>query len=455
MSRPSEIYETLSPTRLFFKYAVPNMISMAVISLYMIADGIFVGRFIGADALAAINLVMPFVNMSFVFSDMIAVGSAVQIAIHLGEKKELEASRIFTTCSVLIVAFSVLIGLAGFFAIGPILQLLGADAAVTALADSYVKVYALFAPLIMVFFAVDNYLRICGRTRYSMAVNVGTSLLNIAMDYLFLGVLHWGIGAAALSTCIGMTLGTFLSYAPFVRGKLPLGFVRGRISLRLMRNILFNGSSEFFTNIASSVMMLVFNGVLLYLAGAMAVAAFSVVMYVDSVVISLLYGMTDSMQPAISYSYGAGNRRRMLAFEKRVLLAGALIAAAAWAALRLGGGEILALFLKNEDPALIALSGQAMALFSFTYCTSWIGVCLSAFFTAVNRPAVSLLISLGRALLFPMAALAVLVRALGLEGVWLAPPVGNGLTALAAAVVFAVFLRRERARASAPEGREE
>ena len=52
MSRPSEIYETLSPTRLFFKYAVPNMISMAVISLYMIADGIFVGRFIGADALA-------------------------------------------------------------------------------------------------------------------------------------------------------------------------------------------------------------------------------------------------------------------------------------------------------------------------------------------------------------------------------------------------------------------
>ena len=122
----------------------------------------------------------------------------------------------------------------------------------------------------------------------------------------------------------------------------------------------------------------------------------------------------------------------MLAFEKRVLLAGALIAAAAWAALRLGGGEILALFLKNEDPALIALSGQAMALFSFTYCTSWIGVCLSAFFTAVNRPAVSLLISLGRALLFPMAALAVLVRALGLEGVWLAPPVGNGLTALAA-----------------------
>ena len=205
--------------------------------------------------------------MSFVFSDMIAVGSAVQIAIHLGEKKELEASRIFTTCSVLIVAFSVLIGPCGLFAIGPILQLLGADAAVTALADSYVKVYALFAPLIMVFFAVDNYLRICGRTRYSMAVNVGTSLLNIAMDYLFLGVLHWGIGAAALSTCIGMTLGTFLSYAPFVRGKLPLGFVRGRISLRLMRNILFTDLRNFLRISPGSVMMLVFNGVLLYLAG--------------------------------------------------------------------------------------------------------------------------------------------------------------------------------------------
>ena len=241
MSKQTELYETLSPTRLFFKFAIPNMISMAVTALYFIADGIFVGRFVGADALAAINLVMPFINIRFVFSDMVAVGSAVQIAIHLGEKKEEEASRIFTICSLLIVLASCLIGAAGFFAIGPILQLLGADAAVTALAVSYVKVYAVFAPLIMVFFAVDNYLRICGRTRYSMTINVGTALINVVLDYLFLGVLHWGIGAAALASCLGYSLGTILSYLPFTLKKLPLRFVRGKVSPGLMRNIFFNG----------------------------------------------------------------------------------------------------------------------------------------------------------------------------------------------------------------------
>lgn len=442
MSKQTELYETLSPTRLFFKFAIPNMISMAVTALYFIADGIFVGRFVGADALAAINLVMPFINISFVFSDMVAVGSAVQIAIHLGEKKEEEASRIFTICSLLIVLASCLIGAAGFFAIGPILQLLGADAAVTALAVSYVKVYAVFAPLIMVFFAVDNYLRICGRTRYSMTINVGTALINVVLDYLFLGVLHWGIGAAALASCLGYSLGTILSYLPFTLKKLPLRFVRGKVSPGLMRNIFFNGSSEFFTNIAGSVLMIVFNSVLLRLSGTMAVAALSVVLYVDNMVISILYGMTDSMQPAISYSYGAQLRRRMLAFEKRVLLAGALIAAAAWSTLQLGGSEILTLFLKGESPALTELSLQAMRLFSFAYCTSWLGICLSAFFTAVNRPGISLLISLGRALLFPLAAMAVLVPWLGLQGVWLTAPAGNALAAFVAAAVFVWFLRR-------------
>lgn len=446
MTQHNQIFETLSPTRLFFRCAVPSMMSMAVTALYTIADGIFVGRFIGAEALAAINLIMPIVSISFALADMIAVGSSVQIAIHLGEKKDLEASRIFTICSLLIIGISCIIGVVGYFGAEPLLRLMGADAAVTALAAEYVKVYAVFAPVIMVFFAVDNYLRICGRTHYSMVLNITTSLLNIILDFLFLGVLRLSVGSAALASCIGLTLGTLLGYLPFLRNKLPLKFVRGKIRLKQIGNILYNGSSEFFSNIAGSIMMIILNSLLLYLSGSMAVAAFSIVLYVDSIVTSLLYGMTDSMQPAISYCYGAKLRRRMVAFEKRVLLAGALIAAVTFLGMRMGGHQIVALFIRENDPALLEMTLHAMKLFSFTYLTCWIGVGLSAFFTAVNRPGISLGISLGRALFFPVPVLAALVSLLKVDGIWLTPAVSSLLTALVAALFLLRFLRGEKGR---------
>ena len=441
MSSPS-VFETLSPNRLFLRCALPNMISMAASSLYTIADGIFVGRFLGEEALAAVNLVMPFLFIGFVFSDMVAVGSSVQIAIHLGEHREREASVIFTRCSLLIEAIALAVGVLGFFFARPLLELMGADPSVTQLACQYLQVFALFTPAVMIYFAVDNYLRICGLTRYSMVLNVTASLLNIGLDYLFLAVFRWGIASAALASCLSLALGSLMGLVPLIGGKLPLRFVKGRLRRGLLKNILYNGSSEFFTNISGSLLMIIVNSLLLHLEGSRAVAAFSIVMYVDSVTASLLYGLADSMQPAISYCYGARLSRRMLAFEKRVLLAGALISSAAFLTMRLGGRALLPLFVGDGDPALIEMSLQAMTLFSFSYLTGWAGVGLSSFFTAVDRPALSLGLSLGRSLIFPLLILACLVPVLGLDGVWLTSPFSSLLTALACLFFLRRFLSR-------------
>ena len=227
MTQHEKLFESLPPTRLFFRCALPSMISMAMLSLYTVADGIFVGRYVGPNALAAVNLVMPLIMMSFALVDLVAVGSSVQISIRLGEKNERAANRIFSFCTGLIVALSCVIG------------------------------------LIMVFFAVDNYLRICGRVRYSMILNVVTALLNIVLDFLFLVVFRWGVAAAAAASCLSIALGTVLGFLPFVMGRLPLRFVRGTISARQLGNILANGSSEFFSSIAGSVMMVILNSVLI------------------------------------------------------------------------------------------------------------------------------------------------------------------------------------------------
>ena len=444
-----QLYETLSPTRLFFRCALPSMVSMAVVSLYTVADGIFVGRCIGAEALAAVNLVMPVIMISFALADLVAVGSSVQIAIHLGEKKGEDACRIFSFWSLLIFAVSCLMGLAGWFLAEPAVRLMGAEPAVTALAREYLRVYAMFAPAVMIFFALDNYLRICGRVRYSMILNVATSLLNIVLDFLFLAVFEWGIWAASMASCLSMALGTLLSLTPFLSGKLPLRFVRGALPLKLLGNILANGSSEFFSNITSSAMMVLLNTVLLRMGGTMAVTAFSIVMYVDSVVGALLFGMADSLQPAISYSYGANLRQRMFALERRVLAASGAVSLSVLAWMLLGGGGVVALFIQNGDPALLDMSLRAMKLFALSYLVNWVGTALSSFLTALNRPLASLTLSLSRTLIFPLASLAVLPRLLGLDGVWLTPAVGGFLTALLSLTLLGLVLRHERRTAGA------
>ena len=445
MMQHNQIYEQLMPGRLFARCAFPSMVSMAVTSLYTVADGIFVGRMIGADALAAINLVMPLIIMSFALADMVAAGSSVQISIRLGERREGEACRIFSFCSLLIVAISCAAGAGGLLMAEPLVRLMGAGGAVAELAVAYLRVYALFTPAIMIFFALDNYLRICGLVRYSMMLNV----LNILLDFWLLVVLRRGIAAAALASCLSLALGTLLGLLPFLmRRDLPLRFQHGRLPLRMVASILANGSSEFFSNISGSVLMIILNTVLLRLSGSLAVAAFSIVMYVDSVVKSLLFGMADSLQPALSYNYGAGNCKRILALERWVLGAAALLSAATMLWMLLGGEQILALFVRTSDPALLAMSIRAMRLFSLSYLFSWAGIALSSFFTALNRPVFSLVMAFCQTLAFPLFCLTLLSSLLGLDGVWLTAAAAGALSTLLAAALLLFVLRGLRRQES-------
>ncbi len=449
----TRMFGVLSPTRLFFRCAVPSMISMAFTSLYTIADGVFVGRFYGAGALAAVNLVMPLVMISFALSDMIGVGASVQIAMRLGQGREKEASQVFSLASVLLLLLSLAVGLSGWLWARPLVTLLGATGELADMAAAYMRVYAVFSPLILCFFAVDNFLRICGRVRYSMIVNVAVSLANILLDALFIAVFRWGIASAALASCLCLAAGSLICFWPFLRGRLPLRFVRSRPSLRLLCNIAANGSSEFFSNIASSVCMVLFNEALLRISGYLAVAAFSIVMYVDSIVKSMLFGMADSVQPAISFNYGAGQVKRVFALERRAQAAAFLVSTAAMLAMLWGGPFLIALFSAPGEHELLALSTRAMQLFALSYLVSWCASVSGSFFTALNRPVYSLLLSLCGTLLFPLAGLALLSGLLGLDGVWLSASLSGTLTLLLAAVFLLPVVRAAKRRCQPPAER--
>ncbi len=428
--KDSRDFARLPLRTLILRCALPATISMGAMALYSVIDGVFVGYFLGASALAAINLVFPLFLLFSAVIDMLAAGSAVQIATRLGAGEREEASRIFSFSLFAIFVVSIGVAVLVFVGTRPLLSCMGAAPDVIELAATYLYILAAGAPVCMFFFATDNYLRICGWQNYSMALNVGVAVLNIVLDYLFLVSFGWGIAGAALATAIGLGGGTVLSFVPFVLHRTELSFVRGTIPLRQFGKLAFNGSSDFFDSTASSVMDLIVNTVLLHLGGTLAVAAFSVVMYLDSVVSMLVFGLTTSLQPALSYCHGAGLRARTRRLQKAVMLVAGMLSIGALVLLEAAGPWALTFFVEPGDTALLELSQTALAIFALSYLVKWVDVCVSGYFTALEQPTISLGLSLVGTLLAPLAALAVLVPVLGLAGVWWMPLCAGMLSAL-------------------------
>ena len=433
----SEIFEKLPTTKLFFRCAIPSMITMVFSALYQIADGLFVGRFIGGDALAAVNLIMPIIMIVFGFANLIATGASVRISVLLGEKDREQASRVFTFTLKVLFLISCVLGVLGLLFAEPFVRFLAPGATEMAIeyGVTYTRVYAAFSPMMLIFHATDNYLRVCGKENISMWLGIGTQTLNIVLDIILIAILGQGIWAAAFTSCLAMALGSVITLWMFRGKRMDLYYIGGRIPMSVFFRILANGSSEFFSSISMSVMSVVFNFFLLKYGGTTAVAAFSVIMYVDSIVGMLVFGMADSLQPAISYCYGAGQTDKVKAIFKRVVISAAILSVASMLFMMFVGRYVAPVFIRPEETELLAVSIVGMELFSFSYLTGWVDMCFSSYFTSLERPFRSLLTSFFGTLVFPIAALFVLAPMLELNGVWL-----SSVASCTVSAIFTVFL---------------
>ena len=433
-----------SPVRLFFTAAIPGAVSMLASALYGLFDGIFVGRFLGDTAFAAINLAFPFVIINFSLADLIGVGSAVPISISLGQKQEKEANNIFTCACLMIVGTGFTIGALLYLAAPWLLQLLGAQGELAGLAVQYVRVYALCSPVTTIVFAMDNYLRICGKIRMSMWLNIFMSGLTAVLEFLFLFVFRWGIWAAALATCTGMIIAAAIAVYPFWRKKLQLRFCRPTFRLSMVRKIIGCGTPNFLNNIAGRIASILMNTVLLRMGGESAVSIYGILMYVGDIIQPVLYGVCDSLQPAIGYNWGAGRRDRVKGVVRWCFIAGGVISLSAAVVLFLFPETFVSLFTTTTEPAFLQTAVFAMQLFSFTHLVRWFPFATQSYLIAVDQPASASAISVSSALIFPVILIAAL-SPLGLTGLWLNFAASSALAALLAAVLLWRFQRRSNA----------
>ncbi len=445
MKQSNQFFATARPMRLFLIVALPGLVSMLASSLYQALEGSFVGHLLGETAFAAITIAMPVVFINFALADLIGVGSAVPISVSLGRKDETRANNIFSCSIIMIVLAGIVMGAVIYFTAPFFTSLMKAEGELAELAVRYVRVYALMSPVTTIVFATDNYLRISGFVKGSMFLNIFMSVLTVSLLFVFLGVFKMGVEGSALAACLSMFTCAIIALIPFIAKKSILRFVRPKFSFAMVREIVSCGMPVFLNNIAGRVTAILMNAALIARGGETAVAAYSVLMYAACVIEPMLYGMSDSVQPAIGYNWGAKRLDRVRDITKCSLTVCGLVSILCTAVMLFFPKMLASIFVDAEkDAALMELSVHAMRLFAVSFLVGWFGFAIQGFFGAIEKPLPATALSIARALVFPVILIYAL-QFMGLDGLWLNYAATSLLTAIMA-IVMIVFIQKRMKR---------
>ncbi len=443
MDRSEQLFATARPWRLFFTVAMPGLISMLAMSLYQAIEGAFVGQYLGESAFAAINIAMPVVMINFALADLVGVGSSAPISVALGRKDEGRANNIFTCSVIMIFLAGLCMGILMYFMAPLFVRLMGAEGELARQAVRYVRVYAVLSPVTTIVFAMDNYLRISGFVKGSMFLNIFMSLLTGVQLVIYLGVLEvQSVSYSALASCISMLTCAVIAVIPFVAKKAILRFVKPQFSVRMVKDVVVFGAPTFLNNIAGRVAAILMNAALLRMGGETAVAAYSVLMYAGAVIEPMLYGMCDSVQPAVGYNWGARSLERVRDITKASFTVCALVSILCTVVMLAFPGPLASIFVNGEkDVQLMKMSVDAMRIFGLSFIVGWFSFAVQGFFAAIEKPLFATIISICKSMVFPV----VLIYALepwGLNGLWF-NYAGTSLLAMMLAVILLLRAQKE------------
>lgn len=426
----------------YLKSLLPSVLTMIFLSFYTTIDGFFVSRYAGSDALAGINIVIPITCVTFGVAVMLATGAGAIIGEHLGRGEMEQANRIFSFMCLVLLAFSVAFTALGVAFLRPIAVLLGSSERLMPHVLPYALVVFL-GTVPMAFKLFFEYLvRSDGNSKVGLAMSVAGLVLNVGLDYLFVGVFGLGTLGAAWGTTLSITASALIGLVYFLRFG-NIRFARPKADAKVLLKSCTNGSSEMFTEFSTGITTLLFNLMVMKYFGEDGVAAVTIIMYVYYFFISFYMGIAVAVAPVVSYNVGAQNPakiREMLRYSFRTI---AVTAALILAASLLGGQAIIHLFVQSGN--VFDITWQALRLFSPVFVFIGFNVFLSGYFTALVNGLTSAVISLLRSLVLVVVFIAVLPLLLEENGIWLTMPFSE-----AATVLVAVQLYRMQGRPPAP-----
>lgn len=410
------------------KFAAPSIGMMIIIALYTVTDGIFIGQYAGANALAASNIAYPAVNLVFGIGIMLAAGGSALVAKNLGEKKLISANRRFTLLTLTSVAFSTALALAIYLFFDEVLLFLGANEVLMSDCKNYLGALLPFYPATALLTLFNAFYIADGRPVQGFMVSLAAGLTNTLLDYVFLAHFNLGVLGAGLATGCADLLAAISGLYYFSRLSRTIRFSKFKLEKFVILKAMGNGSSELVTQLSIGVTTFLFNIITFRYAGESGVAAITVILYAEMLLTSILMGFSNGVAPIFSYKFGARDfksLKRVLWLSLGIIAGGGIIA---FASSRLLSIPLVTLFLPTGGE-VFNLTLNGLQLFSFSFLLCGFNLFGSGFFTALSDGRTSALLSFIRNLAGISIFLLTLPPMLGINGVWLAVPLAD-ITAL-------------------------
>ena len=414
----------------YSKYTSLNVLGMIGLSCYILADTFFVSKSLGANGLTALNLAIPiysFINGSGL---MIGMGGGIKYSIFKSQNNDKNANSVFTQALMLTLIIALTFFIIGICFTGNIVKMLGANEEVYSMCYTYLQIILLFAPMFMLNNLLLCFVRNDGAPQLSMAAMIGGSLSNIILDYVFMFPFDMGIFGAVLATGLAPVISMMILSPFFIKKKNHFKIIKERIAKLYFIEIVSGGLPSLITEVSSGIVMIVFNTIILQLAGNTGVAAYGVIANLSLVVISIYTGISQGIQPLLSNGYGLKNIKKVKTIFKYALITVVIVSMTIYLIIIFNNDTIVKIFNSENNPLLQEIGQAGLKIYFIGCLFAGFNIVSSIYFTATEHSLPAHIISLLRGFIIIIPTAFLLANLFKMTGVWATFPVTEIIVSL-------------------------
>ena len=439
---------TESIGKLLMQYAVPAIIAMTASSLYNMVDSIFIGHGVGTMALSALALTFPLMNLGAAFGALVGVGAATLISVKLGQKDYDTAQRVLGNVFVLNILLGLAFTVIVFPFLNPILYFFGGSDETVEYARQFMEIILLGNVVTHLYLGLNAVLRASGHPKQAMYATIATVAINTILAPIFIFMFDWGIRGAAIATVSAQVIALLWQLKQFNNANELLHFRWG--IFRLKRKIVFDslaiGMSPFLMNLAACLIVILINQGLKKYGGDLAIGAFGIVNRLVFIVVMIVMGLNQGMQPIAGYNFGAKLYDRVDKVLKLTIIYATCVTTFGFLVGMLAPNLVVGIF--TSDAELTELSATGLRITVMFFPIIGFQMVTSNFFQSIGMAGKAIFLSLTRQMLILLPCLLILPHFFGVAGVWYSMPVSDLLASLIALVMLVYQFRKFKTAAA-------
>ena len=423
----------------FVRFVSATVASLMLFSLYSMVDGLMVSIGVNEYAMSAVNLSLPFTNALFSIAVLFGVGSSTLIAIYIAQDKRHEADALFSQNFTTLLVIGVLATTLVFVFLEPFAILLGADEITLDYVKEYLIGIAPFSVCFLVSYNLEVLVKTDGYPRYALFTVITGCLTNCVLDYVAIFWLNMGVFGAAAATGISQLVTCVLYLIHFFSKKCTFHLRKFHFDPHLYARILSIGLADGVTELCTGLMIFLFNHTVLRCIGTDGVVTYTVIAYVNTVVINLMVGISQGSQPLVSFHYGKGEHDQCQKLLRYGLTTVCIIAPLLFLCVYFFAPQIVSAYLSHASDELVAYSVRAFRHYGISYLLVGFNVVIGGFLTALERPIPAISISVGRGLVLQSAVLLTLAAVFGGEALWYTPIISEALCLAMSVILLRLY----------------